>query len=201
MLKANAILALVLPASLCAQLPKFEAALFAGPTLHAVTNGPNASKYDSLNAGFHLGGMIFLRLGDHVALRASAKRQTHDLRPTTSSTSSGTITFAGKGVFFTTAAGPTISFYPIRPLPKLRLSAFFELARVYDQSELTCSGTSGPINCPDASTDDSGRNYGVGARYPIGDFAVFGEYRRESFSVSASGITLGFHALSIGVMR
>jgi len=201
MLKANALLALFVPAALWAQLPKFEAAVFAGPTFHAVTNGQSASKYDSLNTGLHLGGMILLRLGDHVALRGSAKRQTHDIRATTSPTSSGTITFAGKAVFFTTAAGPVFSLYPLAKLPKLRVSAFAELARVYDQSEPTCRSGTTVISCPQSNSDDGGRNFGITLRYPIGEFAVFGELRRESFAVSQSGITLGFYGLSIGVMR
>ena len=161
----------------------------------------SASKYDSLDTGLHLGGLVLLRLGDHVALRAMASRQTSDMRATTSATPSGNITFAGKAVFFTTAAGPVLSLNPIRSLPKLRLSGFAELSRVYDQSQPTCRSGAVVIQCPQSDTDDGGRIFGVNLRYPVGEFAVFGEYRRESFTVAESGVKLGFHALSLGVMR
>ena len=192
--------AALLPTTLCAQLPKFEAAMYMGPSFHAVTNGPQASRYDSLDTGLHIGGMVLLRLGDHVALRAGAKRQSHTIRPTTTSTTAGNLTYSGRGVFFTTAAGPILSMYA-PGVPKLRLSAFMELARVYDQSEAHCTTATTTVVCPGGDSDDSGRAFGLAGRYQVGDFGVFGEYRRETFNISASGVQLGFHALSIGVMR
>jgi len=174
--------------------------MYAGPSFHGVTNGSSASKYDSLDTGVHIGGIVLLRLGDHLALRAGARRQSHTIRPTTTTTSAGNLTYSGRGVFFTTAAGPVLSMYA-PGVPKLRLSAFMELSRVYDQSQAECTTATTTIVCPGGDSDDIGHNYGLAGRYQIGDFGIFGEYRRESFSVAESGIKLGFHALSIGVMR